>query len=175
MFREFESLELITKRLVISPFKESDLEAVYAMHSIDTVNRYLPYNTWKTWQDAEDWLQLMRQRRVDQEAQIFTLKNKDTGKLVGTSLVFGPNKSPQDLNFGYVLAPANWGKGYATEAMQVLVERLLSMPEIPQLSATVEEGNDASTAVLLKLEFVDVGAGVDADGAAIKRFKRIAN
>lgn len=172
MYTLFKSLTFDTARLQIAPFEDEDLAAVYDMHRNAEVNQYIPYSTWQNWQDAEKWLELIHQRRADKEAQVFTLKSKEGGELIGTSLVFGADKTPIDLNFGYVLKQTHWGLGYASEAMQGMVTTLLSIPEIPQLNATVQEGNLASMKVLKKLGFDDVGKDVDPDGTPIRRFQK---
>ena len=141
MYELFSCLQVATYRVLISPLKDSDLAAVYDMHCTDNVNKYIPYSTWQSWQDAEQWLDMMHQRRAEKEAQIFSLKHKESGDLIGTSLVFGANKTPADLNFGYVLNQKFWGQGYASEAMQGLSDRLLSIHGIPQLNAKVQDGN----------------------------------
>lgn len=174
MYALFKSLTFDTERLLIAPFEDEDLAAVYEMHRNDDVNQYIPYSTWQNWQDAEKWLEVIRQRRADKEAQIFTLKGKEDGELIGTSLVFGADKTNLDLNFGYVLRQSYWGLGYASEAMRGMVATLLSIPEIPQLNATVQEGNTASMKVLLKLGFDDMGKDVDPDGTPIRRFQKLA-
>lgn len=174
MFALFHSLQLVTERLSISPFQECDLAAVYDMHRNADVNKYIPYSTWLNWHDAEQWLSMMHQRRIDKEAQIFSLKRKEDGVLIGTSLVFGANKTVNDLNVGYVLSQSEWGKGYASEAMRGLSESLLLIDGIPQLNATVQDGNIASMKVLTKLGFSEVHQDVEADGTRIRCFKKTA-
>jgi RimJ/RimL family protein N-acetyltransferase len=172
MYRLFKSLVFDTQRLLVAPFEDEDLASVYDMHCSADVNQYIPYNTWQSWRDAEEWLELIRKRRADEEAQIFTLKLKENGELIGTSLVFGADKTALDLSFGYVLRQKYWGHGYASEAMQGMVGALLSIPEIPQLNATVQEGNIASMKVLIKLGFDDMGKDADPDGTLIRRFEK---
>lgn len=148
--------------------------AVYGIHCNADVNKYIPYSTWLSWQDAEQWLLMVHQRRVAKEAQVFSLKRKDDEVLIGTCIVFGADKTSQDLNFGYVLHSIQWGNGYASEAMQGLSDKLLSIDGVPQLNATVQEGNIASIKVLTKLGFNEVLKDVEEDGVDIRHFKKIA-
>lgn len=166
----FKTLSLKTKRLHIALFKDEDLAAVYEMHSQDQVNEFIPYNTWRNWQDAQVWLEMIHQRRADKEAQLFVLKNHDDNSLVGTSLVFGATEGSRAMNIGYVVNPNYWGKGYATEAMQALVNALFKNDKVEQLNATVVEGNVGSMKVLVKVGFTALGRDVEEDGTQIHRF-----
>ena len=56
-------------------------------------------------------------------------------------------------NLGYLLFPAFWGRGYATEAVSAIVEHF-RQHGIARLRATVTSGNTASTRVLEKSGFV---------------------
>lgn len=171
VFSLIESLSLTTPRLTISPIEDNDLKSVYDMHCIDEVNKYIPYSTWKSWQDAENWLAMIHQRRTDKEAQCFALKSREDASLIGTSLVFNMNKRPEKLSFGYVLSPKHWRKAYASEATDAIVKAVMGFPSILELNAIVQVGNVASLAILRKLGFVELGADTDDEGLAIQRFK----
>jgi len=56
-------------------------------------------------------------------------------------------------NVGYYFFPAHWGQGYATEAVQVVTQHLLSQGVL-RLVATVTAGNTASERVLHKAGYV---------------------
>jgi [ribosomal protein S5]-alanine N-acetyltransferase len=55
------------------------------------------------------------------------------------------------LEVFYSLAPAAWGKGYATEAARAVVEYALGDLGLPEVLAEVDEGNLASAAVVERL------------------------
>ena len=55
------------------------------------------------------------------------------------------------LEIFYSLAPAAWGRGYATEAAQAVVEYALGPLGLPEVLAEVDEGNAASVAVVRRL------------------------
>ena len=54
-------------------------------------------------------------------------------------------------NFGYFLARASWGQGYATAAAGLLVNWLRRQDGIVRIGATTDADNSASAAVLHKL------------------------
>jgi ribosomal-protein-alanine N-acetyltransferase len=55
------------------------------------------------------------------------------------------------LEIFYSLAPAFWGKGYATEAARAVVEHALGPLGLPEVLAEVDAGNTASVAVVERL------------------------
>ncbi|MEJ8560653.1 GNAT family N-acetyltransferase [Yoonia sp. GPGPB17] len=63
-----------------------------------------------------------------------------------------------DDGLGYWLAEDAWGKGYATEAAQAVVDHYFETTDADQLTSSCFDGNAASQHVLTKLGFVDAGA-----------------
>ncbi len=63
-------------------------------------------------------------------------------------------------NVGYILSPEVWGRGYATEAVGVVVEHLFSRG-IRGCHAYVRPGNDASCRVLTRAAFEPAGMLLD--------------
>jgi ribosomal-protein-alanine N-acetyltransferase len=51
----------------------------------------------------------------------------------------------------YSVAPAAWGKGYATEATRAVVDYALGPLGVPEVLAEIDEGNAASVAVAERL------------------------
>ncbi|MGF1724309.1 GNAT family N-acetyltransferase [Photobacterium nomapromontoriensis] len=73
------------------------------------------------------------------------------GQVIGYLFVFPDG---QLYRVGYVIAEASWGKGFATEAMQGLVEHLIQQQQAEAFIAGVEPENKGSINVLTKLGFV---------------------
>ncbi len=153
MISDLRALTLETERLSIRPIGDSDVSAVYQIHIDDEVNRYLPYETWQTWDDAKHWYAKILQRRADQEAEQFVIIRRDDQQLVGTIIVFGFKKNDKSCEFGYVLNRDYWRHGYMLEATRALLTSLLSMNELGSVRAVVDGENSASLALLSKLGF----------------------
>lgn len=65
-----------------------------------------------------------------------------------------------DRELGYWLAEAAWGKGYATEAANAVIDHYFQNSNHEMLRSSYFVENKASQNVLTKLGFVDVGAHV---------------
>lgn len=89
------------------------------------------------------------------------LENED-GDLVGEV-----NWHGMGTGMGVVIMARFRGRGYGTQALQLLIDRAFMHPEIPYLENNFESERDHALRMHLKAGFVD--AGTDADGYRILR------
>lgn len=70
-------------------------------------------------------------------------------------------KAPHDIwgraELGYLIAPAEWGNGYGTDAVQTICDYAFEERRLNKLYATVYETNQASCRVLEKVGFTEEG------------------
>ncbi|MFB9877811.1 GNAT family N-acetyltransferase [Planobispora siamensis] len=80
---------------------------------------------------------------------LWLIRQKERPDVVGTA---GLRPLEQlGLEVVYSLAPAVWGRGYATEAAGAVVEYALGPLGLPEVLAEVDEGNVTSIAVVERL------------------------
>jgi RimJ/RimL family protein N-acetyltransferase len=132
------------------------MESVYAIHVDEDINRYLPYHTWVSWDDAVAWYARVEKRRGDEIAEQFVIINKDDGVLVGTCIAFIHEPDGTSLEFGYVLAKPHWGKGYMLEALNCFVPALAKQLELTRLLAVIQSENSNSIKLVGKLGFDEI-------------------
>jgi RimJ/RimL family protein N-acetyltransferase len=75
------------------------------------------------------------------------------------------------LALGYALAPEVWGRGYATEAVEAVVDAAFRLSSAKAIEASVQAGHAASRRVLEKAGFAHVGRslrGLPARGAMVE-------
>lgn len=70
------------------------------------------------------------------------------------------DQSPE-IEIGYALAPAIWGKGIATEAVHALIDTVFRLTKAEKLAANSRVINPASRRVLEKCGFSYVDTGLD--------------
>jgi len=88
------------------------------------------------------------------ESTVQTVRARGTGTLVGLLITHGwaAGIEPPSVHLGYLFARASWGKGYATQLVQGLVQALSS--SVPcTLIGGVDRDNPASARVLQKAGF----------------------
>lgn len=83
--------------------------------------------------------------------------SRETNKLSGTCCIGDFDEGARRAEIGYNIAQVEWGKGYATEAIRVLIDFGFNVMNLNRIEATITPGNDASLRVLRKLDFVQEG------------------
>lgn len=144
---------LRTKRLELRLVEHRDLPDLLAVHSVDEVNRFLPFDTWAGMSDALAWYKKVLQRHQGGEAIQFAIVESRSGKVMGSCLVFGYEEDAQRVELGYGLGQGWWGQGYAREAIEMLIAHCFDTLALRRLDARVDPRNHASHALLLRLGF----------------------
>ncbi|HEX2203726.1 MAG TPA: GNAT family protein [Longimicrobium sp.] len=145
-------MELRTERLLLREFVEDDWRAVLAYQD-DPL--YLRFNEGDRRGEAEAWLFV--QRFVDWQAESprskwqLAITLPGTGEVIGNVGVRKPSPEARIAETGYELAPAHWGRGYATEAALALVGWGFAELGLHRVHAHCVAENDASVRVLRKL------------------------
>ncbi len=71
--------------------------------------------------------------------------------IIGDIGFHGPPDQAGTVELGYVLTPAYWGQGYATEAARTLLAAILARPTVRRVIANCDARNSGSIRVLEKL------------------------
>jgi RimJ/RimL family protein N-acetyltransferase len=97
------------------------------------------------------------------EYRQFIIEKKDGTKIGGIAHFNVLAPYGKTVEMGYALLPSERGKGYCTEAAQIMVDYLFLTKDIACIQATTDVGNVASKKVLEK-------AGFQKEGTMRKRF-----
>jgi ribosomal-protein-alanine N-acetyltransferase len=82
---------------------------------------------------------------------------KGTNKLIGTCCLGDFDEGARRAEIGYDITQGEWSKGYATEALEVVINFGFNIMNLNRIEATITPGNDASVRVLKKLNFTQEG------------------
>ena len=83
----------------------------------------------------------------------FFIEKKDETKIGHIQHFCVPHPDGKHLEIGYTVVPSERGKGYCTEAAQIMVDYLFLSKDICRIQATPNVGNKASQRVLEKVGF----------------------
>ena len=141
-------LTMTTPRLVLRPPVMEDAEAIFLGYARDPeVTRYL---TWRPHADASITRAFLA-RCLDcwsqQTAFPWAITLAGSGRLIG---MIELRLNPPHADLGYGLARPFWGQGYATEAVQAVVDWCIAQPEIYRAWAVCDVANKGSARVLEK-------------------------
>jgi [ribosomal protein S5]-alanine N-acetyltransferase len=139
--------EIRTERLVMRRARMEDSAAMHRIMSDPVAMRYWSTPPHTELEQTERWIASMIQ--PDHEGSDDFIVTLD-GELIGK---FGAWKLPE---FGFLLDPAHWGRGYASEAMVAFIEHRRGQGAT-ELTADVDPRNLPSLRLLSKHGFVETG------------------
>ena len=143
---------LDTVRLCLRRPRAADVEAVFRRYAGDpAVTRYLAWPTHESVGDTRAFLSFSDAEWDRWPAAAYLIHRRTDGILLGsTGLSF---ETADHAITGYVLARDAWGHGYATEALEAMVELARTLG-VRRLSAGCHPDHVASQRVLAKCGFV---------------------
>ena len=131
-----------TERLIIDSIREADKEDYYINISHD--KRVLETFICRYADTLEDFDFSSYPGRQD----LFAIRLKETGRLIGIILYF--DEKEDSCEIGYGIGSAFWNQGYATEAVGRFLEYLFWEKGMRTVYASFFTGNDASRRVMEK-------------------------
>ncbi len=136
---------LQTTRLIIRYFKEADAEDLFDYLSKDDVVKYEPYEAIKTVDEARN---IALERSNDHNFLAVTLLD---GKLIGN--IYFSKGDFDTWEVGYVFNSDYWHKGYATEAMHMIMQYAFTNLSTRRIVAMCNPDNVLSWHLLERLGF----------------------
>jgi RimJ/RimL family protein N-acetyltransferase len=91
------------------------------------------------------------------EFKPFMIEKKDGAKIGSIGYFYTLHPAGKMLEIGFGMVPSERGKGYCTEAAQIMVDYLFLSKETPFIQATADIENIASQRVLQKVGFKNEG------------------
>jgi RimJ/RimL family protein N-acetyltransferase len=146
---------LETERLLLRPFRDSDLDVFLAYRSDPEVARYqgweLPYER----ETAQAFIDEMKNARPDTPGHWFqaAIELKGSGVMIGDVASHLMASDPRQAYIGITLARAYWGKGYGEEASRRQLDYLFGELNLHRVVAECDVENAASQALLERLGF----------------------
>lgn len=143
-----------TERLLLRRPKQSDAQAIFQRYASDReVTRYLSWPTHRSIADTLAFLAMSDdewQRWPAGPYLVLAHENGMSGTILGSTGLF--YKSPALAVTGYVFAREAWGRGYATESLQAMVD-VASKTGVERLEAICHAEHAPSAHVLEKCGF----------------------
>lgn len=153
--------ELETPRLILRPWRESDLGDLYEYASVPGVGEAAGWRHHGSEAESRQILALFMA-----EKNVLAIELRDTGKVVG-SLGLHPSWANDTAEYGqlrqkevgYVLSKAQWGGGLMTEAVKRIIPYCFDTLDLEALAVGHFRGNDRSRRVIEKCGFRFVRRG----------------
>jgi RimJ/RimL family protein N-acetyltransferase len=139
-------------RVLLREHASEDLSAVLEYASDPTVARYVPWEA-NTEVMARGFLEgaIGAAGRLPRMSYALAIVDRATDELFGAARIGVESEVHRRADIGYVLRRDRWGRGYATEAAQLLVDFGFKDLGLYRIWATSHPDNPASSRVLEKI------------------------
>lgn len=145
-------VRIVTDRLVLREFAADDWADVLAYQRDPRYLRFYPWSD-RTEADAREFVRMFIDQQREEPRCRFQLAITlgDDGRLVGNCGIRRKPENDREADIGFELAPEHWGRGYATEAAQAMVDIGFRELGLHRVSSWCIAENTASARVLERL------------------------
>ena len=147
----FRMPELETERLIFRAIKKSDALDIYEYSSNSKTCEYLLWDTHKSVDYTKKFIDIIMSKYKSGEYNDWAIVLKKSKKMIGTCGFTRIDEENSIAEIGYVINPAYWGLGIATEAAKRVVEFAFEEMSINRVEAKFLFGNEASLNVMKKI------------------------
>ncbi|TQL69834.1 RimJ/RimL family protein N-acetyltransferase [Nocardioides albertanoniae] len=144
---------LITARLRLRPFLDSDVEELFALQSDAEVLRYWDSPPWTERSRADRFIARSHEMAAEGSGARVVVERANDAAFLGWCTLNSWNPDFRSASLGYCLGKAAWGQGYATEAAGALLGWAFEALDLNRVQAEADTRNAASGRVLEKLGF----------------------
>ncbi|MUN37319.1 GNAT family N-acetyltransferase [Actinomadura litoris] len=142
-----------TERLALRPFREGDLDGLYAYQSLPEVARFLYWEP-RNLEESRSFLQQkMGASTVEREGDwlVLAVVWRETGALIGEVNLQWRSREHRQGEIGYILNPQYHRKGFATEAAEAVLRLGFEGLGLHRVVGRLDGRNAASARVLKRL------------------------
>lgn len=152
--RHIGTQELKTKDLILRRYRLEDAAPMYRAWCTDEeVTRYLRWTPHQNLRETENLVSIWVNGYSEDDFYQWAVTLHD-GMLIGCIGLVKSEEFPAIYEPGYCYGKAFWGKGYATQALQAVVEFVFTKAQFPKLVCCHAVQNPSSGAVMKKVGFV---------------------
>lgn len=152
---------IYTERLILRIFHKADAQAVTKLcnnYNIFKNTLHLPYPY--SIEDAFLWIEQHLDNYNANKSYEFAITDKENGELLG-AIALSNNQKFNQGEMAYWIGETFWGKGYATEAAQAILEFAFETKKLHKVFARYFRSNPASGKVLQKIGMKREGTFID--------------
>lgn len=148
-------MELITERLCITSFNDTDVTQFHRYRNESETARYQSWSVPYALKDARDfvlWASDLSLESFDASCQ-FAIRQRESGELIGDIAILGDLSNGRQAMLGYTLAESVRGNGYAFEACTAMLDHVFRVWKFHRIAADTDPRNTGSIRLLQKLGF----------------------
>jgi RimJ/RimL family protein N-acetyltransferase len=144
---------LKTGRLVLRPYREEDLDALYDIQCRPDVARYLYWSPRSRREVREALTTRITHSSLedDGDGMVLAVLRRDTGELIGDVNLMRLSREHGQGEIGFVFHPDHHGRGFATEAAEEMLRLGFETLRMHRIIGRCDARNTASAGVMQRL------------------------
>jgi RimJ/RimL family protein N-acetyltransferase len=148
------SIEINTERLILRSIRLDDAEAIFKYRSDSIINKYQGWIP-NTIDDVYDFIKNRVARTIDlvDTWYQFVIIKKETNELIGDIGIHFLDSDKKQVEIGCTLDIKQHGKGYATEALEELMNYLFNELRKHRIITSIDPKNIKSIGLVERLGF----------------------
>jgi ribosomal-protein-alanine N-acetyltransferase len=153
---------MASPRLQLRQFMPEDVGHVYKGLSHPEVIRYYGVS-YRTLEETETQMQWFRELESSGTGTWWAIWSADGKNFMGAAGFNNLCREHCKAELGFWLLPAYWGKGFITEALNIIIPYGFDQLQLHRIEAFVETGNTSSCQALLRQGFCQEGTMQDCE------------
>jgi len=149
--------ELHTERLHLRKMKVLDSSSLFKIWSDPDVTRFMNVSCFTNENQAKEMINLLDGLSQDSKAIRFSIIKMESNEIIGSCGYNSLDFENAKAEIGYDIAKSFWGRGYASEAINSLLDYAFSSLKMNRIEAKVVPENLNSIKLLQKLNFTFEG------------------
>jgi ribosomal-protein-alanine N-acetyltransferase len=141
-------VELRTERLILRHARPDDLDGIHSILRDPRAMTYWSSLPHENVDQSRDWLAKMIAVHLPKGEDLIIERD---GEVIGKAGLW------QFPEIGFILHPKHWGRGYAQEALSLVIDRGFGVHGLAKIEADVDPRNLASLKLLRRLGFQETG------------------
>lgn len=148
---------LETERLILRELIEDDAQGILNCFSNEDVLRYYGQNPLTNIEQVKNIVRNFSNSYKEKQGIKWGIEIKGTEGIIGTIGFHGWSSEHKRAEIAYAILPAQWGNGFATEAVKKVLSYGFKELNLTRIGAVVFTENNASNVLLEKLGFEKEG------------------
>lgn len=153
---------LESDRLILRQFIDSDLESVFLGLSNPEIIKYygVSFETLEATKEQMTWFSELEN---NQNGIWWAVCSKEDGRFLGAGGLNDLSKKDRKAEIGFWLLTENWGKGYMSEAMPIILDHAFNSIGLHRIEGFVDSQNANCKRAIERLEFILEGTMRDCE------------
>lgn len=146
------------KKVKLRGFEKNDLEETHKAMNNPNMTRYLSvYFRPHSKEEEEEWIEKTWEKRQKGQEYTFAVEEKTSEELIGSVSLLSIKQKDKRAELGIWIKEDYWGKGYGTEAEELMVKYGFEELNLHSIYARAFDFNERSQKAIEKVGFKKVG------------------